>query len=596
MGRYTSDTDMCSEDDSSTSNSESNHRRRKRKDKATCKKRRSRQKKDVSTDSCNSSNDPDFDIRSSISNNFYSEDRRRRHRTTSKRKKKRRLQKRSFYGDSSSNSSDPDFNIRSSTSSDSDCDIRSRSCRSKSKREKSNGRMKKRFTNSSCSSDCRDTENSNSHTDSSTDREVSRKIVALAQELAELRRQLDVEKGITSNSQETEEELYWVDEHGNPICSVVDYTSWGGVIPLYEEESSWYSEEEVYYKRKRTPACNSMSDSEEDAILDIQAQESENDFPVQMVEELQASEADTKGDGVVENLTQLHRLLQVEPEEAVAKGLSLEVDYSEWILELDYSFTCSAIAAEPSFVQPLVIVAAENETEAESFDSECANEWLPDAKSNFSLQVNASHTRTTSELGESIVGISILFDAEEKPAEKNGKGAPQDDNQFGKKLLHSETTIEEKLEAEFMEEIGLLLRSVVEPQVDLKLEEKFLDSTTVGVEASRVAVRNHTKSTHGLTMKVWNPNSWEETTILSGILVTWKGFCTPCEVCTLDRGGGDPATNSHRKTFNSRRMEDRESISLQWRARYFGWLYDNCKGLLLDMLMWIGPFRAKEIV
>ncbi|KAL3686438.1 hypothetical protein R1sor_009012 [Riccia sorocarpa] len=584
MGGYTSDIDMCSEDDSSTSNSVSNHRRRRRKDKATCKKRRSCQKKDISTDSCSSSNDPDFDIRSSISHNFYSEDRRRRHRTTSKRKKKRRLQKQSFYGDSSSSSSDPDFNIRSSNSSDSDCDIRSRSCRSKSKREKSNGRMKKRFTNSSCSSDFRDTENSNSHTDSSMDREVSRKIVALAQELAELQRQLDVEKEIASNSQETEEELYW-----------------------------------------------------------------------------------------------LHQLLQVEPEEAVAKGLSLEVDYSESISELDDSFTCSAIAAEPSSVQRLVIVAAENETEAESFDSECANEWLPDAKSNFSLQVNASHTSTTSELGESIVGISTFSDAEEKPAEKNGKGAPQDDNQFGKKLLHTETTIEEKLEAEvsfdprlaelegqigtfvfkgvtwnlwramrahgrkvfgllpFMEEIGLLLRRVVEPQVDLKLEEKFLDSmsrkrllrlgyhggcvgnreggedkpeihnlslrqhgsiagTTVGVEASRVAVRNHTKSTHGLTMKVWNPNSWEETTILSGILVTWKGLCTLCEVCTLDRGGDDPATNGHRKTFNSRRMEDRERISLQWRARYFGWLYDNCKGLLLNMLMWIGPFRAKEIV
>ncbi|KAL3690318.1 hypothetical protein R1sor_016627 [Riccia sorocarpa] len=163
---------------------------------------------------------------------------------------------------------------------------------------------------------------------------------------------------------------------------------------------------------------------------------------------------------------------------------------------------------------------------------------------------------------------------------------------------------------QFMEEVGLFLRRAVVPRVKLTLAEKFLDGvarnrllrlgyhgscarnreggedkskrrklsrrkhgsvvdTAVGMVASRDAMINHIKLEHDLSLRMWKDSSQKEGEILPGVLVTWGGLSTMCEVCTLDRGGGDPATNSYRKTFNSRRKNKRSS-SLQWKARYFG--------------------------
>ncbi|KAL3682229.1 hypothetical protein R1sor_000251 [Riccia sorocarpa] len=465
MGRNTSDTNMYSDDDSSTSNSESDHRRRRRKDKAKRKKRRSRQKKDVSTDSCSSSSDPDFDIRSSSSNDSDSEDRRRRHRTTSKRKKKRRPQKQSFDSDSSS-SSDPDL------------DIKSRRHRSKWKCKENRNHKKKHFsTDSSYSRDRRDAESSDNNNGSSTDQEVSSRVAALAQEVAELQRQLAAEKEITSTSQETEEELYWlfVPETAVERAEMSDTQS------SEEEESSWSSEEEVYYKRKCAPACSNRSDSEEEVRCNLQVEESESDVEV------------------VEENTQSQTLLRIEPREDIAEELSSEEK------------------SESEKIQPLV-EDANDETEVESFTSEAVNEWLSEEKSNFSSQVNDDYTSTTSELGESIVDISILFDAEVNAAEEKCRWAQRGDNRLGKKLLYNGTTTEKKWEAEvsfaprlanregridtfifkgvtwnlwramrahgrkvfgllqFMEELGLFFHRAVVSRVHLTLEEEFLAS------------------------------------------------------------------------------------------------------------------------
>ncbi|KAL3675260.1 hypothetical protein R1sor_025208 [Riccia sorocarpa] len=342
--------------------------------------------------------------------------------------------------------------------------------------------------------------------------------------------QLADEKEIASNSQEIEEELYWVDEYGHPICSIADYTSWGGVIPLCqycgllghiahccpqlfvpeteveraelsntqsseEEDSSWSSEEEIDYKRRRSPNCSSWSDFEEEERCNLQVEESESDVPVPTIEELQAcedNEADEEEDGVVENIIQLHQLLPVEPKEVVAEELSLEVEYSESISEPSDTSTCSTIVAEQSFVQPLAI-PADKEAEEESSTSEMVNELLLEEMVKSSSHVGADHTSTIPKLEQFIEDISVLTDAEEKPVEEKLEAEVSFAPRWNKLEGQIDTFVFKGLTwnlwramrahgrkvfglLQFMEENRLFFRNAIGTCVHLTLEEEFLDS------------------------------------------------------------------------------------------------------------------------